>query len=290
MIAFAMKGIGGRNMIWLILGILIILAVLYLYLNNTWLQKTQYHVRIPFLDSSLKGVKIVQLSDFHLPKQGVSMKSLLHKVAKEKPDIIALTGDLVQVDAEFPTKKLYLLCEGLVKIAPTYAVTGNHDLKGGHLRQWEQTLEEAGVRVLIDEAVLHPVKESGLVMMGLSEKEDFDMTPKPILKGVDLTEEMKDKPRILLAHHPEYMEEYLMDKTRIPDLILSGHAHGGQVRLPFVGGLFAPGQGRFPKYTAGVHFDPELPDKRMIVNRGIGNSTFPLRVNNRPEMVVIELY
>lgn len=276
-------------MIWIILGLLIVFILLYLYLNNTWLQTTHYSIRIPFLDEELKGTKIVQVSDVHFPKEGVSIQRLLKKVANESPSFIALTGDLIQVDEKFPASKLSQLSTGLAKIAPTYAVTGNHDLKGGHLRDWEQMLSESGVTVLIDEAVWHPINGSGLVLMGLSEKEDFDSAPKPILKEIELTDEQKDEKRILLAHHPEFLEEYLMDLTRVPDLILSGHAHGGQIRLPFFGGLFAPGQGRFPKYTSGVHFDPDLPDKRMVVSRGIGNSTFPFRFNNRPEIVVIEL-
>ncbi|MER2110836.1 metallophosphoesterase [Desemzia incerta] len=276
-------------MIWIILGLLIVFILLYLYLNNTWLQTTHYSIRIPFLDEELKGTKIVQVSDVHFPKEGVSIQRLLKKVANESPSFIALTGDLIQVDEKFPASKLSQLSTGLAKIAPTYAVTGNHDLKGGHLRDWEQMLSESGVTVLIDEAVWHPINGSGLVLMGLSEKEDFDSAPKPILKEIELADEQKDEKRILLAHHPEFLEEYLMDLTRVPDLILSGHAHGGQIRLPFFGGLFAPGQGRFPKYTSGVHFDPDLPDKRMVVSRGIGNSTFPFRFNNRPEIVVIEL-
>lgn len=276
-------------MIWIILGLLIVFILLYLYLNNTWLQTTHYSIRIPFLDEELKGTKIVQVSDVHLPKEGVSIHSLLKKVANENPSFIALTGDLIQVDEKFPASKLSQLSTGLAKIAPTYAVTGNHDLKGGHLRDWEQMLSESGVTLLIDEAVWHPINNSGLVLMGLSEKEDFESAPKPILKEIELKDELKDEKRILLAHHPEFLEEYLMDLTRVPDLILSGHAHGGQIRLPFFGGLFAPGQGRFPKYTSGVHFDPDLPNKRMVVSRGIGNSTFPFRFNNRPEIVVIEL-
>lgn len=276
-------------MIWIILGLLIVFTLLYLYLNNTWIQTTHYSIRIPFLDGELKGTKIVHVSDVHLPKEGVSIQNLLKKVANESPSIIALTGDLVQVDEKFPAKKLSQLSTGLTKIAPTYAVTGNHDLKGGHLRDWEQMLSESDVTVLIDEAVWHPINGSGLVLMGLSEKEDFEAAPKPILKEIELKDELKDEKRILLAHHPEFLEEYLMDLTRVPDVILSGHAHGGQVRLPFLGGLFAPGQGRLPKYTAGVYFDPNLPDKRMVVSRGIGNSTFPFRFNNRPEIVVIEL-
>lgn len=278
---------------WEIVGVvvaIICVIILYLYLQNTQLKRTQIEIKIPFTEKNLSGAKIVHLSDFHLPRQGVSIKKLIEKVAKEKPDMIALTGDLIDVRDDFPKEKLELLCRSLVEIAPTFAVTGNHDLGSGHLQQWETTLTSAGVRVLIDEAEWLPIGENGIVVMGLSEKEDFDSTPKPILRGVTIKESLRTKPRILLAHHPELFEEYLMDLTRVPALTLSGHAHGGQVRLPFLGGLFSPGQGKFPTFTSGIYYDPEMPAYRMMVSRGIGNSTFPFRVNNRPEMVVIVLH
>ncbi|MGB7366009.1 metallophosphoesterase [Carnobacterium jeotgali] len=278
---------------WTIVGIIVAIVcsiILYLYLQNTQLQRKKIEIQLPFTENNLSGTKIIHLSDFHLPRQGVSLKKLIEKVAKEKPDMIALTGDLIDVRADFPQEQLEYLCRALVEIAPTFAVTGNHDLSSGHLQKWETTLTSAGVRVLIDEADWLPVGDDGLVVMGLSEKEDFNATPKPILRGVMIEEPLRTKPRILLAHRPELFEEYLMDLTRVPALTLSGHAHGGQIRLPLLGGLFAPGQGKFPAYTSGIYYDPEMPAYRMMVSRGIGNSTFPLRVNNRPEMVVIVLH
>lgn len=278
---------------WTIVGVVVAIVcviILYLYLQNTQLERTQIELKIPFTGKTLSGAKIVHLSDFHLPRQGVSVKKLIEKVAQEKPDMIALTGDLIDVRNDFPQEELAFLCRSLVEIAPTFAVTGNHDLNSGHLQKWEATLTSAGVRVLIDEADWLPIGEDGIVVMGLSEKEDFSSTPKPILRGVMIEESLRTKPRILLAHRPELFEEYLMDLTRVPALTLSGHAHGGQVRLPFVGGLFSPGQGKFPAFTSGIYYDPEMPAYRMMVSRGIGNSTFPLRVNNRPEIVVIILH
>lgn len=279
----------GWNYVGLAL-LIIIGIILYLFLQNTQLKVTHYQIRLPYSSKSLKGKKILHLSDLHLPRLHVSVERLLEQVANEKPDMIALTGDLIDVRyLDFPKLELAEIGKSLVKIAPTYAVTGNHDLTSGHLQEWEDILTSAGVRVLIDEAVWAPFETENLVIMGLSEKEDFDAAPKPILREVTLTGRMEEVPRILLAHHPELFEEYLMDLTRVPDLILSGHAHGGQIRLPWIGGLFAPEQGFFPKYTSGIYYDPDISNKRMLVNRGIGNSSFPFRVNNHPEIVVITL-
>lgn len=278
----------GWSIFGTIIGLLLAL-VIYLIVQNKWMQVKHFRIKLPYSGKSLTGKKIVHLSDLHIPRHGVSLARLVKKVAAEKPDLIVLTGDLVDVRYDLPKVELRSLAQSLVAIAPVYAVTGNHDFGSGRLQEWEDILTSSGVRVLIDEAEWIEFDHDGFVLMGLSEKENFETAPKPILRGVTLTEGMQMKPKILLAHHPEFFEEYLMDLTRAPDLILSGHAHGGQFRLPFIGGLFSPGQGKFPVYTDGVYFDPELPSKRMIVSRGIGNSTFPFRFNNRPEIVVVTL-
>lgn len=276
----------------MILGIsiaIVLVILIYLYIENTWIKTQHISIKIPFMESSMKGTKIVQLTDLHFPNQGVPVSRLIKKVKDETPDMILLTGDVVQGNKSFPDAQVADFCKALVEIAPTFAVTGNHDIANEKLEKWKETLSSAGVKVLLDEAVWFPINHSGLVVMGLAEKEDFEAAPKPILKNVELSSEWEGEVRILLAHHPEFLEEYLMDLTHVPDLIFAGHAHGGQFRLPLIGGLFAPGQGTFPKYTAGVYYDPEMPGKRMIVSRGIGNSTFPFRLNNRPEIIVTEL-
>ena len=125
--------------------------------------------------------------------------------------------------------------------------------------------------------------------MGLAEEEELHPGNHDFLKHIQLPNGKEHLPKILLAHHPEFFEDYLKDTKKMPDLVFSGHAHGGQVILPFIGGLFAPGQGANPTYDFGMYVSKKDPSKRMIVSRGLGNSTFPLRINNRPEVVVVTL-
>ncbi|MGX7419705.1 metallophosphoesterase [Carnobacterium gallinarum] len=272
-----------------IIAVLLIVGAIYLYTQNHWLELTRIQVTIPFLANGLKNKKIVHLSDLHIPRQNVPLEKLIDKVKQEEPDLIVLSGDLVDVRGEMPKLELALVAKELVAIAPTFAVTGNHDLKSGHLQEWESILTAAGVRVLIDEAEWLQLGSAGLVVMGLSEKEDFKALSAPILNGIQLNEGMQDQPKLLIAHRPEFFNQYYVDATKAPDIVFTGHAHGGQIRLPFIGGLYAPNQGRFPEYTSGVYYQAEMASKRMIVSRGIGNSTFPFRINNRPEIIVVSL-
>lgn len=131
--------------------------------------------------------------------------------------------------------------------------------------------------------------EDGLRLWGLTEKEQTFIIKRKPLTRLQVEERDKDYPTILLAHYPQYFDNYLSDEDRIPDLILCGHNHGGQFILPFVGGLYAPRQGLNPKYDYGVFTHPKHPLVRMILGRGIGNSDFPWRFNNRPEIVLIVL-
>lgn len=280
-------------MIWIIL-ILLLLGAIYLYLQNRLLDISQFTVTIPNLHSSLKGKRIVQLSDVHLRpsfNKGF-IENILEKVKQQDPDLIVLTGDLVQASlSDFIDVPIRKLCEGLSSIAPTYMVTGNHDIESGKFEDLNYILNTSNVRLLIDEAewISFDQGASGIVLMGLAERKVMVSASKPRLRNIELTTGMLDQPKILLAHHPEYFEDYLDDKTKVPDLILSGHTHAGQARLPILGGFFAPGQGFFPKYDFGIFSSENDPAVRMVVTRGIGNSTFPLRINNRPEIVTVTL-
>lgn len=280
-------------MIWII-PIFIGLLAVYLYLQNRLIEISDYTVTIPNLHNSMKGKKIVQLSDIHLRpsfNKGF-IENIIEKVNVQDPDLIVITGDLVQAAlSDFIDVPIRKLCEGLSNIAPTYLVTGNHDIESGKFEDLSYILNTSNVKLLIDEAewVSFDEGNTGIVLMGLAERRDMLTASKPRLRNIELTSGMMDQPKILLAHHPEYFEDYLDDKTKAPDLILSGHTHAGQARLPILGGFYAPSQGFFPKYDFGIFSRKDNPAIRMIVTRGIGNSTFPLRINNRPEIVVITL-
>ncbi|SFC12522.1 hypothetical protein SAMN04488102_103140 [Alkalibacterium subtropicum] len=279
-------------MAWIFL-VLSIAALVYIYIQTYMIDISHYTITIPKLSKTMQGKKIVHLSDLHLnPKTNKSfVETILDTTEKQEPDYIFLTGDLVQAGLDdFVDTPLRRFVEECAKIAPTYAVTGNHDIMSGSFSDYQFILETADVKLLIDEAVVLPEGSAeGITLMGLTERQDQSSLPQPILGPITLTKEMVDLPKILLAHRPEYFVHYMLDKTKTPDLILSGHTHAGQFRLPIIGGVFAPGQGLFPKYDFGLFTHEEDPSKRMIISRGLGNSSFPVRINNRPEVVTITL-
>lgn len=278
----------------LILVVLVFGLIVYLYLQNYYLDVDEYTVTIPKLHNNIKGKKIVQVSDTHLKlRYNVGyVNHIVQKIKAQNPDMIVITGDLVQSEqSDLDNIPIRKLCEGLSAIAPTYMVTGNHDIQTVNFEDLTHILDSSNVRLLLDEAewVTFNEEEGGIVLMGLAERPKDEETPKPILKYIELTAEMSRQPKILLAHRPEHFKEYLDDKTKAPSLTLSGHTHAGQMRIPFIGGAIAPGQGLFPKFDYGIFSDEEDQSKRMIISRGLGNSSFPFRINNRPEIVVITL-
>ncbi|EXJ23109.1 Ser/Thr protein phosphatase family protein [Alkalibacterium sp. AK22] len=280
-------------MIWIVVSLLIT-ACVYLYVQNYLIEVSEYEITVPKLAAAIKGKRIVHLTDLHLrSKTNKSyVETVISKTKAQQPDMILLTGDLVQAGMkDLNDTLLKHFAELCSQIAPTYAVTGNHDIGSGKQDQFKEILTKAGVRLLDNEAeVLRGTdgKES-LVLMGLSESRNRTNLPKPALKHIELSADMERLPKILLAHRPEYFEEYMDDRTKAPALVLSGHTHAGQVRVPYFGGLFAPGQGLLPQYDYGVFVYKTDRLRKMVVSRGLGNSTFPVRVNNRPEIVSITL-
>ena len=176
-----------------------------------------------------------------------------------------------------------------VQIAPVYFVTGNHEANFSHYDQFKTGLEASGVTVLEDEAIQLVYNNEMITLIGLS---DPDFTIKgdmfnevPAMVNTKLNSLIDDENSytILLSHRSELFETYVCCGV---DLVLCGHAHGGQFRLPFIGGLVAPNQGLFPKYDSGLYTDGKT---NMVVSRGLGNSIIPFRFNNRPEVVLVEL-
>ena len=228
---------------------------------------------------AFSGFKIAQISDLHNAEFGADNQKLIEILEREAPDAIVLTGDLVDgwrtnVDsaASFARR--------CAEIADCYFVTGNHEAKiGDDYAALETALSDAGVTVLRNASVRIRNGVESIRLIGVDDpsfggESNLDATLEA-LSSDDFT--------ILLAHRPEKIDEYA--KWGI-DLVLSGHAHGGQIRIPGIGGVYAPGQGFFPKYTSGEY---AVGGTTMIVSRGLGNSVLPLRVNDRPEVVIVTL-
>ena len=275
---------------WIVLAALCaLLACLipYLLWANTVL--TVSHVELDLLPGE-GSFTIAQVSDLHNAEFGGGNGELLTILEEVEPDLIAITGDLIDSRRTDPAPALAFL-EGAVELAPVCYVTGNHEFRAYDAYQdLKSQMEELGVIVLENESMV--LEEVPLRVIGLDDpsfgvRSDPSATPEQILQGAltalapQAGEE--DLRTVLLAHRPEYVELYAQHGA---DLVLSGHAHGGQVRLPGVGGLYAPGQGFLPAYTSGLY---QIGETSLVVSRGLGNSLFPLRVNNRPEVVLVKL-
>ena len=246
--------------------------VIWLLWGNRAVTVSAYSVALPNLPAGFDGFRIAQVSDLHNEEFGPGNARLLEKLREAVPDIIVLTGDLAD-SSHTDLDVAVSFAQAAVEIAPTYFVTGNHEAGLADYAALRDSLLAAGVTVLENQAVTLTREADRAILYGLR---DPAFGPSPALPE---TEEFL----ILLAHRPEYFKRYAAQGA---DLVLSGHAHGGQVRLPFLGGLVAPGQGFFPKYDFGLYRESEAV---MVVSRGLGNSIIPLRINNPPELVIVTL-
>lgn len=272
-------------LLFAVIGIVLILWTLW---GNTALEVNEITVISDRIPQAFSGFRIAQVSDLHNAEFGEGNAELLQMLSECGPDIIVIIGDLVD-SSRTDIDVALAFAEEAVKIAPTYYVTGNHEAAISRYDVLKSGLETAGLVVLEDEVVSLEHNGESILLIGLS---DPDATIKgdlfgeaPVMVGTKLRNLMDGNSgyTILLSHRPELFETYVSSGV---DLVLSGHAHGGQFRLPFVGGLVAPNQGLFPKYDAGLYAGG---DTNMVVSRGIGNSIIPIRFNNRPEIVVVEL-
>lgn len=269
----------------LILFLLIISTIsfcVYGYYQNRSLDIEYQTIALEDLPQELNQLKIVHLSDTHFERNRISIETLLSEIEKVQPDLIFLTGDLMDRTADLKNIPLAEFGSSLVAIAPTYAVSGNHETSSGQLTEWEKEISQSGVLLLNNKQITLDLKGAQLTLVGVRD-ESYP-------SEVSVQGPLDDMPVLLLAHHPEYFEQYLTSNPLIqPDITFSGHAHGGQIRVPLVGPLYAPGQGFFPKYTTGIYDSEQDASKKLVVSRGIGNSVFPFRINNKPHLLVITL-
>ena len=254
--------------------LLILLAVGWCFLQwQLWgIQVTVTQVGVHGLPDGFEGLRIVQISDLHGHEYGQDSEALLALVAQQAPEFIVVTGDLI--DQESHLAMVPALARGLAAIAPTYYVTGNHEWAVGGVPRLKGILTECGVTVLSNQYVTLERNGDSLVLAGVDEPNGY------------ADQKTGDLCTILLAHRNDRFDQYAAAGY---DLVISGHAHGGIVRLPFTDGLLGTDRKLFPTWTAGVY---TLGDSTLFVSRGLGNNTVPIhgfRLFNRPDLAVLEL-
>lgn len=268
------------------IGVVLIAFTVWMYMTNTIIKVNKLSIGFLNLPKEFDGFRIVQISDLHNAEFGIGNEKLIERVKNAKPDVIVITGDII--DSNNTDVGIAIACaKSFSQVAPCYYVTGNHEawISDEEYSKLEEGLLESGVHILHNDAAVITKGDASISIIGI---DDEDVLKNSGIKS-DVTAELinaltkEEHFTILLSHRPEYFKEYTKSRA---DLTFTGHAHGGQFRLPFIGGVVAPGQGLFPKYDKGVYQEN---DKYMICSAGIGNSIIPVRFNNQPEIVLVEL-
>lgn len=278
--------------------LIVIALLLFCSYQNRHLETTYYTYKAEQLGADLEGYRIVQISDLHNVKFGKNNQKLVDRIRECEPDMIVLTGDLVDSNHTNVDRAVQFVDE-IVKICPVYYVTGNHEywLEKSEYDELMDGLVSAGVVILDNQVVEISRGDAKFRLVGLDDRSLADGTLEALLSDESIRnnqaeqkEEIADNEdsgekelTVVLAHEPQYLARYAGTSV---DLVLSGHAHGGQFRLPFVGGIVAPDQGFLPEYTAGEYY---MNGTEMIVSRGLGNSVIPVRLFNYPEIVCVDL-
>ncbi len=244
---------------------------------------TTYEQAVSGLPGAFDGLRIVQLSDLHNVSFGDDNQKLISVIARAQPDMIFITGDMLD-SRKTDIEAALNIADSIVSIAPTYYVNGNHEARLAEYEDFESSLEKCGITVLRNRAV--QLEREGAVI-NITGVDDPSFASTYFDSGAEsaAVESAIDKMdtegcTLLLAHRPELFDVYAENGI---ELAFCGHTHGGQIRLPLLGGLYAPGLGFLPEYDGGLYHKG---GSAMIVSRGIGNSIFPFRVNNDPEVIL----
>ena len=266
---------------------ILILLIIWIAYGNTDLEIYKYNVKSEDIPSEFDNFRIVQISDLHNAEFGENNEKLLLMLKQADADIIAITGDMID-SRNTDIDVAISFAQKAVNIAPVYYVNGNHESRVlGEYEKLKQGLTDAGVTILENSSADITIGDEAITLIGINDP-TFHMQLVDDTMEQNIAHQLEDvipdndNYKVLLAHRPEYFDVYAGNV----DLVLSGHAHGGQFRIPFIGGLVAPGQGFFPEYYEGSHIKENT---EMIVSRGIGNSIIPFRINNKPEIIVAEL-
>ena len=282
-----MKNISKKRYFIVAAAIVLICLTIWTLWGNTALEINEYEILSDRIPQGFDGFRIAQVSDLHNAEFGEGNWKLIKMLSQTDPDIIVLTGDLI--DSRRTDLDLALdFAWQAGKIARVYYVSGNHEARVPEYEDLKIGLVKAGVVILENQKVQITREGESITLMGIDdpsfqENYLFGDAEGVAKQAISDLQDASDGYTILLSHRPELFDTYVDSGV---DLVFSGHAHGGQFRLPFVGGLAAPNQGFFPKYDAG-QFTEE--NTTMIVSSGVGNSIIPIRFNNRPEIVVAQL-
>lgn len=279
-----------KIVLWVLCG-LILLNLGILYLSAKGLGVSRYEISTPKIAET---IRIVQLTDLHNSEFGKDNKRLIRKVTGQKPDLILITGDLLN-QREERTDIAEELIRSLSEIAPVYVSFGNHEL--GYQKKYGNDLRtlytQAGATVLNFNWTAVTIRNQTIRLGGLYgycvplrylERGEASRSECEFLQDFEQTADLK----LLLCHMPLcWIMMDSLDSWNI-DLVLCGHVHGGQVRIPFVGGLWAPDQGWFPGKESGLYQSADG-TKQMVLSRGLGSTETIPRFNNIPEIVVLDL-
>ena len=264
--------------------LLAICGVLFFRWSNRSLQIEAFTYASPRLPEGFDGCTIVQLSDLHGASFGEDNAELIAAVAAQDPDLIFLTGDIQDRYRKTPASYTAAIGRAMAGIAPTYFVTGNHEWAFPDVRELKRALKDAGVTALTNEFVALERNGSVIFLAGIDDPNGFADQKSPEA----LAEEVKAAAGggfwMLLAHRNNYFEKQYSGLGA--DLVISGHGHGGLIRLPFTDGLISVERTLFPSYTAGFY---QFNGRDVFVSRGLGNSGPSFRLFNRPQLVTLTL-
>lgn len=277
---------------YIVLILTIIIMYMFCYYQNNGLVITKININC----SLREKIRVVQLSDLHSKEFGKNNYNLFKKVIEQKPDIIFATGDMVDSSAENLDGIIRFLSD-LNKNIPVFYIPGNNEVRCDRLEEIINKLTCEKVRILNNEILSININSNKINILGLVEQKNCENNffvskvkdTYSYKKDKEIFNELANKSglKIVLSHYPENFAA-VGDKSYCKynfNIMFSGHAHGGQFILPFVGGMFAPGQGIFPKYYGGLYGNKN----KLVVSRGLGNSGFPLRIFNRPDIVVVDI-
>lgn len=273
----------GRGCLTALIVIALIAAICAFFIKDSsqTLEISRYEVASEKLSESFDGFRIVQLSDLHGAQFGDDGTELVDKVRSLSPDIIALTGDFVTDEGDL--EAVEKLAPRLTELCPVYFVSGNHEFGSGLAQRVRSILESAGVKYLSNEYLTISRGSDSVLLGGVEDPIAYADMLAPDELAQKMNEAAPAAFKILLGHRNYWMKEY----PELPvDLILSGHAHGGIVRIPGAGGLIGTDRHLFPDFVEGKFYNGNY---TMIVSRGLGNSVPIPRIFNRPEIVCVTL-